>query len=135
MICCINLPLNLLQDCFSGTSIYQNIKNFLLTLILMKISIYSKMIEILEHCIYQKSSNIIKFSLKNAFLCSWGFVNILTQKLGFKKSSLNWVYTPIFHPVDDWENLGFKKSSLSSVYAPRFHPVDKWISTVEFKSS
>ena len=134
MIYCINLPLNLLQDCLSGTSIYQNIKN-LLTLILMKTSIYSKMIEILKHCIYQKSSNIIKFSLKNAFLCSWGFVNILTQKLGLKKSSLSRVYAPIFHLVDDWENIWFKKSSLSRVYSPRFHPVDKWISTVEFKLS
>ena len=62
-------------------------------------------------------------------------MNILTQKLGFKKSSLSRIYAPIFPPVDDWENIGFKKSSLSRVYAPRFHPVDKWISTVEFKSS
>ena len=38
MIYCINLPLNLLQGCLSGTSIYQNIKN-LLTLILMKTSV------------------------------------------------------------------------------------------------
>ena len=86
------------------------IKN-LLTLILMKTSIYSKMIEILKHCIYQNSSikfltyinsfetssNIIKFSLKNAFLCIWGFMNILTQKLEFKKSSLCQVYSPRFH--------------------------------------
>ena len=93
------------------------------------------MIEILKHCIYQKSLNIIKFLLKNAFLCCWGFVNILTQKLGFKKSSLSRVYAPIFHPVDDLENIGLKKLSLSQVYAPRFHLVDKWISTVEFKSS
>ena len=50
-------------------------------------------------------------------------MNILTQKLGFKKSSLSRIYAPIFHPVDDWENIGFKKSSLSRVYAPRFHPV------------
>jgi len=94
MLYCINLPLNPLQDCLSGTSIYQKIKN-LLTLNIMKTLIYSKMIENLEHCVYQKScitfltSNIIKFSLKNALLCSWGFVNILPQKLGFKKSSLS----------------------------------------------
>ena len=51
-IYCINLPLNLLQDCLSGTSIYQNLKN-LLTLILMKTLIYSKMIELLKHCTYR----------------------------------------------------------------------------------
>ena len=60
---------------------------------------------------FWKIIKYFKFSLKNAFLCSWGCVNKLTQK------------------------LGFKKLSLSRVYAPRFNPVDKWISTVEFKSS
>ena len=45
------------QDRYSKTSIYQKIEN-LLILILMKTSIYSKMIEILKHCIYENDRNI-----------------------------------------------------------------------------
>ena len=48
----IHLQLYLLQDCLSGTSIYEKVEN-LLTLILIKTSIYSKIIEILKHCIFQ----------------------------------------------------------------------------------
>jgi len=137
MLYCINLYL--LQDCLSGNSIYQKIKN-LLTLILMRTSIYSKMIEILKHCIYQNSCikfltfqffwKIIKFSLKNAFLCSWGFVNILTQKLGFKKSSLSEVYAPRFQPVGDLVKTGIKKFKFKLSLCTQISP-SWWL---EFKS-
>ena len=81
-------------------------------------------------------------------------MNILTQKLGFKKASLSRVYAPKMHPAGDWSSkvelksslsgdlkssfeiqvftltwlkLGFKKSSLSQVFSPRFHPgIQKW---------
>ena len=80
MLYCINLPLYLLQDCQSGTSIYQKIKN-LLTLILMKTSIYSKTIEILKHFIYQNSC--IKFLTYQFFWKIIKYYQILTYKCVF----------------------------------------------------
>ena len=53
-------------------------------------------------------------------------MNILTQKLGFKKSSLSLVYAPRFQPVGDLVRTGVQKLSLSGVYAPRFHPAGYW---------
>jgi len=77
----------------------------------------------------KKSSNIIKFSYR-------GFVNILTQKLGFKKSSLSRVYAPRFQPVGDLVKTGIQKVefklSLCTQISPSWWP---WSSKVELKSS
>ena len=59
--------------------------------------------------------------------CGWYLYDMwVTQKLGFKKSSLSQVYAHGFQPVGDFVNTGFQKSSFSGVYAARFHPAGYW---------
>ena len=123
MLCCINLPLNLLQHCVSGISIYQKIKN-LLTLILMKTSIYSEMKEILKHCIFQNSC--IKFLTYQFFWKIIKYYQILTYKCVFAHLSFHeYFYT----------ETGIQKVEFKSSFSPKFHLVGDWSSKVELESS
>ena len=65
-------------------------------------------------------------------MCSWGFVNILTLKLGFKKSSFSWVYAPKFQPVGDLVKTGIQKVKFKSSLCTQISPAGDCSSKVEF---